>query len=153
MVLMTPSSIYRLRVCHNDILKRLLGVRRWFSSSETFVSNNIKCLDVVRRHSVSSLKLRAEQSWNTVVTTIRQSSAYTRGAMRQKWLHLLMAHHDDELSCMIHIDAAKLHFPYGSTCIWYVWVCVYVCVHLLVCTSFFFFSVCVSRYTGLSVMY
>ncbi|KAG0710491.1 Aquaporin AQPcic [Chionoecetes opilio] len=74
-------SMNRLRVCHNDILKRLLGFPRWSSSSETFVSDNIKCLDVIRRHSVSSLTLRVEQTCNSVVSRVRQSEIYTQGAV------------------------------------------------------------------------
>ena len=83
------ASIDRLRVCHNDILKRLLGIPRWASSSETFVSNNIKCLDVIRRYSISSLKSRVELSCNSVVSSIRHSCAYTEGVMHRAWLRLL----------------------------------------------------------------
>ena len=86
------ASLNRLRVCHNDILKRLLDIPRWYSSSETFVSNNIKSLDVIRRDSVNSLKLRVEQSCNSVVASVRQSSAFTQGIMRRTWLRLLMVH-------------------------------------------------------------
>ena len=83
------ASIDRLRICHNDILNRLLGIPRWASSSQAFVAHNIKSLDVIRRHSVSSLKSRVELSHNSVVASIRQSCAYTQGVMSRTWVPLL----------------------------------------------------------------
>ncbi|KAG0710600.1 hypothetical protein GWK47_022450 [Chionoecetes opilio] len=49
------ATLNRLKVCHNDILKRLLGLPRWCSSSLAFARNGVNNLDVIRRHSVFSL--------------------------------------------------------------------------------------------------
>ncbi|KAG0727279.1 hypothetical protein GWK47_035010 [Chionoecetes opilio] len=45
------ATVNRLKVCHNDILKRLLGLPRWCSLSLTFARNGVNNLDVIRRHS------------------------------------------------------------------------------------------------------
>lgn len=83
------ATINKLRVCHNDILKRLLGIHRWESSSWTFAVNHVKCLDVIRRNAVVSLKRRIEQSNNAIVTAIRQSSAYVHGPIYRRWTQLV----------------------------------------------------------------
>ncbi|KAG0723902.1 hypothetical protein GWK47_041741 [Chionoecetes opilio] len=46
------ATMNHLKVCHNDILKRLLGLPRWCSSSLAFARNGVNNLDVIRRHSV-----------------------------------------------------------------------------------------------------
>ena len=83
------ATIQKIRVCHNDILKRMLRVPRWSSSSRAFVTNNVKCLDVLRRNSIYSLKCRVNQSTNSIITAVRQSSAYVNGTMYQEWMTIL----------------------------------------------------------------
>ncbi|KAG0713961.1 hypothetical protein GWK47_015039 [Chionoecetes opilio] len=78
-----------LKVCHNDIFKRLLGLPRWCSSSLAFARNGVNNLDVIRRHSVFSLRSRVELSTNSIITSVRQSSAYVCGPIQQRWLGLL----------------------------------------------------------------
>ncbi|KAG0728171.1 hypothetical protein GWK47_033044 [Chionoecetes opilio] len=83
------ATLNRLKVCHNDILKRLLGLPRWCSSSLAFARNGVNNLDVIRRHSVFSLWSRVELSSNSIITSVRQSSAYVCGPIQQRWLGLL----------------------------------------------------------------
>ncbi|KAG0724435.1 hypothetical protein GWK47_040571 [Chionoecetes opilio] len=83
------ATMNRLKVCHNDILKRLLGLPRWCSSSLAFARNGVNNLDVIRRHSVFSLRSRVELSTNSIITSVRQSSAYVCGPIQQRWLGLL----------------------------------------------------------------
>ncbi|KAG0720448.1 hypothetical protein GWK47_044889 [Chionoecetes opilio] len=83
------ATMNRLKVCHNDILKRLLGLPRWCSSSLAFTRNGVNNLDVIRRHSVFSLRSRVELSMNSIITSVRQSSAYVCGPIQQRWLGLL----------------------------------------------------------------
>ncbi|KAG0712737.1 hypothetical protein GWK47_017775 [Chionoecetes opilio] len=83
------ATITRLKVCHNDILKRLLRLPRWCSSSLAFARNGVNNLDVIRRHSVFSLRSRVELSTNSIITSVRQSSAYVCGPIQQRWLGLL----------------------------------------------------------------
>ncbi|KAG0714560.1 hypothetical protein GWK47_013897 [Chionoecetes opilio] len=83
------ATLNRLKVCHNDILKRILGLPRWCSSSLAFARNGVNNLDVIRRHSVFSLRSRVELSTNSIITSVRQSSAYVCGPIQQWWLGLL----------------------------------------------------------------
>ncbi|KAG0722254.1 hypothetical protein GWK47_044835 [Chionoecetes opilio] len=84
------ATMNRLKVCHNDILKRLLGLPRWCSSSLAFARNGVNNLDVIRRHTVFSLRSRVELSTNSIITSVRQSSAYVCGPIQQRWLGLLL---------------------------------------------------------------
>ena len=83
------ATLRKLQVCHNDILKRLLGLPRWTSSSWTFATYNVQCVTVIRRNSVFSLKSRLEKSANSIITAIRLSSAYVSGTLYQEWMRLL----------------------------------------------------------------
>ncbi|KAG0723345.1 hypothetical protein GWK47_042893 [Chionoecetes opilio] len=86
------ATLNRLKVCHNDILKRFLGLPRWCSSSLAFARNGVNNRDVIRQHSVFSLKSRVELSTNSIITSVRQSSAYVCGPIQQRWLDLLFVH-------------------------------------------------------------
>ncbi|KAG0715278.1 hypothetical protein GWK47_001347 [Chionoecetes opilio] len=86
------ATLNCLKVCHNDILKRLLGLPRWSISSLAFGRNGVNNLDVIRRHSVFSLKSRVELSVNSSIISVRQSSAYVCGPIQQRWLGLLFVH-------------------------------------------------------------
>ncbi|KAG0717663.1 hypothetical protein GWK47_053980 [Chionoecetes opilio] len=83
------ATMNRLKVCRNDIFMRLLGLPRWCSSSLAFARNGVNNLDVIRRHSVFSLRSRVELSANSIITSVRQSSAYVCGPIQQRWLDLL----------------------------------------------------------------
>ncbi|KAG0697993.1 hypothetical protein GWK47_026173 [Chionoecetes opilio] len=83
------ATVNRLKVCHNDIIKRLLGLPRWSSSSLAFARNGVNNLDVIRRHSASRLRSRVELSANSIITSVRQSSAYVCGPIQQQWIGLL----------------------------------------------------------------
>ncbi|KAG0716267.1 hypothetical protein GWK47_010120 [Chionoecetes opilio] len=88
------ATLNCLKVCHNDILKRLLGLPRWCSSSLAFARNGVNNLDVIRRHSVFSLRSRVELSTNSI-TSVRQSSAYVCGPIQQWWLGLLFVQNEN----------------------------------------------------------
>ncbi|KAG0727338.1 hypothetical protein GWK47_034849 [Chionoecetes opilio] len=83
------ATLNRLKLCHNDILKRYLGRPRWSSSSLAFARSGVNNLDVIRRHAVFNLRSRVELSANSIITSIRQSSAYVCGPIQQRWLGLL----------------------------------------------------------------
>ncbi|KAG0722184.1 hypothetical protein GWK47_044995 [Chionoecetes opilio] len=50
--------------------ERLLGLSRWCSSSLAFARNGVNKLDVIRRHSVFSLRSRVELSTNSIITSV-----------------------------------------------------------------------------------
>ena len=86
------TTLNKLRVCHNDILKRLLGVPRYVSSSQTFVTNNVNNVDVLRRIAMNSLMMRMMASNNALIISIRQSSAFLRSPMCVEWQTKLYVH-------------------------------------------------------------
>ena len=51
-------SINKVKVCHNSILRRMLGIPLPYSASEMFVQHRIKNLDAILRNSIFSLKSR-----------------------------------------------------------------------------------------------
>ncbi|KAG0725577.1 hypothetical protein GWK47_004619 [Chionoecetes opilio] len=83
------ATMNRLKVCHNDIFKRVMRLSKWCSSSLAFGRNGVNNLDVIRRHSVFSLRSRVELSTNSIITSVSQSSAYVCGPIQQRWLGLL----------------------------------------------------------------
>ncbi len=83
------ATIKKLKVCHNDILKRLLGLPRWASSSMAFAGQGLKCLSAIRRHAACSLRNRVDQSSNSIVSSVRRSSAYVLSSIYQEWMRLL----------------------------------------------------------------
>ncbi|KAG0705002.1 hypothetical protein GWK47_000212 [Chionoecetes opilio] len=88
------ATLNRLKVCHNDILKRILGLPRWSSSSLAFARNGVNNLGVFRRHSAFSVRSRVEVSKNSIITSVRQSAAYVCGPIQQRWLDLLFVHNE-----------------------------------------------------------
>ena len=60
-----------LKVYHNDVLKRLLVLPKWTSSSLAFTRHRKKRLDVIRRKYVFSMKSIVEQCDNSV-NSVRQ---------------------------------------------------------------------------------
>lgn len=64
------ASLSRLMVCHNNILKRLLGPPSWPSSFPTFTGHEMNSLAVLRRHAVCTVKSRTEQSGNSVIISV-----------------------------------------------------------------------------------
>ena len=83
------ATMRKLKVCHNDILKRLLGLPRWASSSLAFAGQGVKCLAEIRRHAVCSMRDRVERSSNSVISSVRCSSAYVLSPLYQEWSRLL----------------------------------------------------------------
>ncbi|KAG0725732.1 hypothetical protein GWK47_038041 [Chionoecetes opilio] len=86
------ATLNRLKICHNGILKRLLRLPRWSSSSLAFARNGVNTLDVIRRHSAFSLRSRVELYTNSIITSVRQSSAFVCGPIQQRWLGLLFVY-------------------------------------------------------------
>ena len=56
----------KIKVCHNDIFRNLMGVPRFHSASSLFVNKNVYNLDMLTRKSIFSLKSRMENSANAI---------------------------------------------------------------------------------------
>ena len=85
----TQERMRRLRVCHNDILRRIFNVPRHSSASQLFVSSNLKSIDVLRRNCIYSLKQRIQSSNHTLLIALRESDAYTSFRLNREWDRML----------------------------------------------------------------
>ena len=83
------ASLNKVRVCHNDNLKRLLGLPRWTSSSLFLSGHGLKTLNGIHRHSAFRTWHRVEQSGSSIVTSIKRSCAYVCGPIHHEWMRLL----------------------------------------------------------------
>ena len=78
-------SIYKMRVCHNSILRRLLGIPLPYSASEMFVQYRLQNLDAILRNSIFSLRSRLLNSQNRLVLAITSWSWYSRNPLHNHW--------------------------------------------------------------------
>ena len=79
------STLNRLRVNYNNILRRLVNQPPWCSTSEMFVSHDLKGFHELRRGSCYSLRSRLHQSTSTMVQQLLHSDAYWASPLRQHW--------------------------------------------------------------------
>lgn len=63
----------KIKVCHNDIFRNLLGMPRYHSASFLFVSNRVNNIDILIRRNIFSLKRRFECSLNALCIASRDS--------------------------------------------------------------------------------
>lgn len=66
------GTLRKIKVCHNNIFRNLLGIPR-FHSASLFVSNRVDNIDVLIRRSIFSLTCRVESSTNTLCIAARHS--------------------------------------------------------------------------------
>ena len=83
------SSLNRLRVNYNNILRRLANRPPWSSASELFVGMGLKGFHELRRGSCHSLSSRLQSSNNSLVQRLLHSDAYWTSPLRQHWNALL----------------------------------------------------------------
>ena len=81
----TQEQLRRLKVVHNDILRRLTRTPRFHSASELFVNYNLRPLKVIIRHSMTSLVSRLLNSTNVNIVNVLNSGARVCSKMWQKW--------------------------------------------------------------------
>ena len=80
----TQESFRRLKVVHNDILRRLTHTPRYTSASALFVSHNLRSLKEIIRYASTSLINRLESSENTLIKNVLLSEAKIRSKL---WVH------------------------------------------------------------------
>ena len=85
------SSLNRLRVNYNGIMRRLANRPPWSSASELFVQMGVKGFYEVRRSACHSLSTRLQHSSNSLVQQLLHSDAYWRSPLRHHWNTLLHA--------------------------------------------------------------
>ena len=75
----------KLKVSHNDILRRLLGVPRYTSARTLFVNTRHDNVDVIIRKQCYNLKLRIEGSHNRIIKSIFDSRSFKASKFFAKW--------------------------------------------------------------------
>ena len=79
------ASYRKLKVCHNDILRRLHGVPRWSSATTLFVSLNLDNIDVLIRKQSYSLRKRIAESENPCMVSLYNSMYFKTSKLCDLW--------------------------------------------------------------------
>ena len=82
---LTQEHLRRLKVVHNDILRRLTHTPRFHSASAMFQDCNLRTLKEITRFSINSLMSRLQSSNNALVQNILISDAKVQSAMWRYW--------------------------------------------------------------------
>ena len=78
-------SLKKLRVCHNDILRRLTGISRWSSATAMFASEHLDNLDVILRKLSCRFRSRIQDSDNCILKAIYESNYFMNSRLYTKW--------------------------------------------------------------------
>ena len=66
----------KLRVCHNDILRRMTDVPRWNSATAMFAREHLDNLDVLLRKLYFGFKARLQTSTNLILNAIYECHGF-----------------------------------------------------------------------------
>ena len=83
------STMSRLRVCYNTILRKMLGVPCWNSARGMFVGACVRSLPEVIRYSTYSLLTRVDDSTNVMLGNIACSDASVVSNVKCHWYNVL----------------------------------------------------------------
>ena len=83
------STLNRLRVCYNSVMRKLLGLPPWERASPMFFNLNVRSFQATYRVLTYSLLCRLDTSLNGVICSIRRSDASVNSHIRQCWRELL----------------------------------------------------------------
>ena len=81
----TQENLRRLRVVHNDILRRLTKTPRFHSATDMFGDYNVRNLTEIMNHAVINVQCRIKNSSNSLIVDILASEARVRSTIWQKW--------------------------------------------------------------------
>ena len=81
----TMESMRKLKVCHNDILRRLLGVSRWSSATSLFVHECLDSFDVIMRKQSLNLRNQLAISKNPKIIHVYDSRHFLTSKLCNKW--------------------------------------------------------------------
>ena len=83
------STLTRLKVCFNNVLRRLTGVPMFSSASQMFVAHNVMSLPELMRKTAFGLFKRILGSSNSIILAICKSDISLKSAIRERWWSLL----------------------------------------------------------------
>ena len=87
----TQEHLRRLRVVHNDILRRLTHTPRFHSASLMFQNCNLRTLKEITRFSITSLMSRLQSSDNSLIQSVLSSDARVHSTIWDHWERVAMA--------------------------------------------------------------
>ena len=79
------ATLRKVRVCHNDILRRLMGFPRWSSATTLFVNLDLNNLEVVLRKQYYSLRKRLQHGCNPIASAIFSSNSFKNSILYSRW--------------------------------------------------------------------
>ena len=83
------GTFHRLRICYNNILRRLLGLPPWSSASNMFVTVGVRSFQENLRYMCCSLMFRIEKSDNSLLCNLTSSDAIILSSLRNNWNNML----------------------------------------------------------------
>ena len=83
------STLYRLKVTYNNVMRRLLGVPQWESARQMFVAHGVRSLDENLRYSSYGMWSRVASSDNEVLVVLHNSDSRVLSAQVLRWQDLL----------------------------------------------------------------
>ena len=83
------SSLYKLKVCYNNIMRRLIGVARWHSARNMFVTLGIRSFDELIRYAVYSCLMSVNESTNSLLCALANSDSASVSRIRNIWFSVL----------------------------------------------------------------
>ena len=83
------ATLYRLKVCYNNIMRRLVGVPPWESARSMFVTLGIRSFDENLRYCAISCKKLVEDCINKLVCRLNSSDAALMSKIRNNWIGML----------------------------------------------------------------
>ena len=95
------STLNKLKVCYNDIMRKLMGVPRWNSARTLFVRNNVRSFHENLRYTEYNLLCRIRKSGNSIIRTILHSNCFVVSAVRRKWQQNLAVSENETISMLM----------------------------------------------------
>ena len=86
------STLYRLKVCYNSIMRKLAYVAPWQSARAMFVGLGVRSFEESMRTVTYSLKRRIEESNNPIIVALSNSDTMHRSSQRLIWDNRLFVH-------------------------------------------------------------
>ena len=79
------ATLRKVRVCHYDILRRIMGYPRWSSAATLSVNLELNCLVVVLQKRYYSLKKRLQYGYYPIVSAIFSSNSFKNSIWYSRW--------------------------------------------------------------------
>ena len=78
-------SLDKLKVCYNNIMRKMTGTPPWISARPIFVGNNVRSFFENLRGTAYSMICRLTSSNNSIIRAIMRSDCYVLSPQRARW--------------------------------------------------------------------